>query len=114
MAIFYVVGKVDLMILVDDYGNVRVIKKYLSYMFGFQRGSIHVSRDDVYDDNNVVKNSIYHESISNPNGVHWDVKARRYMIVGNNFIQCSQGTIFTPGIIAFVVNVAPEVFVAKQ
>jgi hypothetical protein len=26
---------------------------------GFQGGSIHVSKDDVYDEINVVKNSIY-------------------------------------------------------
>jgi hypothetical protein len=55
-------------------------------MFGFQRGSIHVSRHDVYDDNNVVKILIYQKFVSNPNGVHWDVKARRYMIVGDNLI----------------------------
>jgi len=39
-------------------------------MFNFQHGSIHVSKDDGYDHNSVVKNSIYQESISNPNGVH--------------------------------------------
>jgi hypothetical protein len=47
------------MILVDDSGNTKVIEKCLLYMFGFLCGSIHVSRDDVYDHNNVVKNSIY-------------------------------------------------------
>jgi hypothetical protein len=30
MATFYVEGKVDLIILVDDFGNARVIEKYLS------------------------------------------------------------------------------------
>jgi hypothetical protein len=40
-------------------------------MFGFQRGSIHVSRDDAYYDNSVVKDWIYQESISNFNGVHY-------------------------------------------
>ncbi len=59
MTTFYTKGKVDLTILVDDFGNARVTKKCLSYMFGFQRGSIHVSRDDAYDHNNVVENSIY-------------------------------------------------------
>jgi len=59
MTTFYTKGKVDFTILVDDFGNVRVTKKCLSYMFGFQRGSIHVSRDDAYDHNNVVENSIY-------------------------------------------------------
>jgi hypothetical protein len=59
MTTFYVESKVDLMVLVDDYGNAKVIKKCLLYMFGFQHGSIHVSKDDAYNDNNVVKNSIY-------------------------------------------------------
>jgi hypothetical protein len=114
LATFYVEGKVDLTILVDDYGNTRIIEKCLSYMFGFLRDSIHVSRDDVYDDNSVIKNSIYQESVANPNGVHWDVKARRYRIVGDNLIQCSQGTILTPRTIAIVANVAPKAFVVKQ
>jgi len=59
MTTFYVEGKVDLTILIDDYGNVKVTDKCLLYMFGFQHGSIHVSKDDAYDHNNVVKNSIY-------------------------------------------------------
>jgi len=61
-----------------------------------------------------VKNSIYQESISNPNGVHWDVKVGRYRIVRDNLIQCSHGTILTPWTIAFVANVAPKAFVVKQ
>ncbi len=83
-------------------------------MFGFQGGSIHVSKDDVYDEINVVKNSLYQESISNPNGVHWDVKVGRYRIVGNNLIQCSQGTILTPWTATSVANVALEAFIMKQ
>jgi hypothetical protein len=86
MATFYAEGKVDLMILVDNSRNTRVVKKCLSYMFDFRRGYIHVSKDDAYDHNNVVKNSIYEEFVSNPNGVHWDVKVGRYKIVGDNLI----------------------------
>jgi hypothetical protein len=114
MATFYAKGKVDSTILVDDFGNTRIIKNCLSHMFGFQHDSIHVSRNDVYNDNSVVKNSIYHEYISKHIGVHWDVMARRYKIVGDNLIQCSQGTILTPGIAASMANVAPEAFVVKQ
>jgi hypothetical protein len=55
MATYYLEGKVDLMILVDDSRNKKVIEKCLLYMFGFQHDSIHVSKDDAYDDNNVVK-----------------------------------------------------------
>jgi hypothetical protein len=35
MATFYTEGKVDLSILVDVFGNARIIKKCMSYMFGF-------------------------------------------------------------------------------
>jgi hypothetical protein len=59
MATFYAKGKVDFMILIDDFGNAKVIERCLLYMFGFQCGFIHVSRNDVYDHNSVVKNSIY-------------------------------------------------------
>jgi hypothetical protein len=114
MATFYVKGKVDFTILVDNARNAKVIKKCLLYMFGFQCGSIHVSKDDACDDNNVVRNSIYQEFISNPNGVHWDVKTRKYRIVNNNLIQCSQGTILTRRIATSVANVVPEAFVMKQ
>jgi hypothetical protein len=60
------------------------------------------------------KNSIYQESISNPNGVHWDVKAGKYGIVGDNLIQCSQGTNLTPRTTTFVVNVVSKSFVVKH
>ncbi len=36
------------------------------------------------------------------------------MIVGNNFIQCFQGTILTPGTIVSMANVVPEAFIVKQ
>jgi hypothetical protein len=114
METFCVEGKVDLTILVDDFGKTKVTKKCLLYMFGFQGGFIHVFKDDVYDDINVVKNSIYQKYLSNPNGVHWDVKARMYRIIGNNLIQCSQGTIITPWIATSMANVALEAFVVKQ
>jgi hypothetical protein len=35
MAAFYVEGKFDLTMLVDIYGNAKVIEKCLWYMFGF-------------------------------------------------------------------------------
>jgi hypothetical protein len=57
MATFYAEGKVDFMILIDDSKNARITEKCLLYMFGFQCGFIHVSRDDVYDDNSVAQNN---------------------------------------------------------
>ncbi len=87
MTTFYVEGKVALMILIDAFGNARVIEKCSSYMFGFQPSSIHPSKDDVCDDNNVVKILVYQKLVSNPHGVHWDVKVGRYRIVGDSMIQ---------------------------
>jgi hypothetical protein len=59
MATFYVEGKVDLTILFMMLGMQKSQIFLLLYMFGFQHGYIHVFRDDVYNDNSVVKNSIY-------------------------------------------------------
>ncbi len=55
MEIFYTKCKLDLMTLVDNFGSTRVTKKCLLYIFGFQHGSIHVSKDDVYDGNRLPK-----------------------------------------------------------
>jgi hypothetical protein len=49
---------------------MQITKKWLSYVFGFHLGSIYVFKGDIYNDNNVVKNSLYQESISNPHGVY--------------------------------------------
>ncbi len=83
-------------------------------MFGFQCGSFHVSRDDAYNDNTIVKNSIYQEFVSNPNGVHWDVNIRRYKIVGNNLIYYFQGIILTPRVATYVANVAFKASIVTQ
>jgi len=49
---------------------MQVTKKCLLYVFGFHLGSIYVFRGDVYNDNNVVKNSLFQNSISNTHGVY--------------------------------------------
>jgi hypothetical protein len=87
--------------------------KNMSYMFSFSVVLFWSPKMMFMIDNSVVKSSIYKESFSNPNGVHWDVKARRYRIVGDNLIQCSQGIILTLGIVAFVANVVPKTFIVK-
>jgi hypothetical protein len=56
----------------------------------------------------------YTWNFSNPNGVHWDAKVRRYGIVGDNLIQCFQGIILTLGTTTFVANVAFEAFIVMQ
>jgi hypothetical protein len=48
MATFHVVGKLNLTILVGDFGVIEVIKNVLCAMFEFRRGSVHVSKDFAY------------------------------------------------------------------
>jgi len=52
-------GKVELNVLVDDFGILHVIEKCLCVMFGFHLGTVHVSKDETYDDNNNVIRFIY-------------------------------------------------------
>jgi len=59
MATFCAEGKPKLTILSDDYGIAHVIEKYLYAMFAFQLGTMHISKDDAYDDNNNVIRFVY-------------------------------------------------------
>jgi putative sterol carrier protein len=59
IAIFYGEGKLDFTMLMGDEKFVQVMKKCLCAMFGFLLGSIHVSKDVVFGDNNVFISSIY-------------------------------------------------------
>jgi hypothetical protein len=43
-------------IMVDDFGIVMVTEKCLCAMFNFQFGSVHVSKDDDYDELNMSQN----------------------------------------------------------
>jgi hypothetical protein len=54
MATFYVQGKPNFTILDDDLGIFHVIEKFLCAMFGFQLGTLHISKDNAFDDNNNV------------------------------------------------------------
>jgi hypothetical protein len=54
MAIFHVVGKPNLTILVSDYGVIQMTKNVLYAMFVFRWGSLHVSKDVFYVENNIV------------------------------------------------------------
>jgi hypothetical protein len=59
MAIFCVEGWHELIILVDGIDTIVVYKNCLCAMFGFQLGSLHISKDATYDANNNVSNSMY-------------------------------------------------------
>jgi hypothetical protein len=59
MATFHVEGKVEFIAHADNFRISHVIKKCLYAMFGFHFGTLHVSKDEAYDDNNNVIRSIY-------------------------------------------------------
>ncbi len=59
MATFRVEGLLELIILVDGIDTTTVFKKYLCAMFGFQLGSLHISKDATYDAHNNVSNLMY-------------------------------------------------------
>jgi hypothetical protein len=66
MATFHAKGKPNLTMLVGDEEFVEMMEKCLCTMFGFLLGSIHVSKDVAYGDNNVVISSIYQVPSSIP------------------------------------------------
>jgi hypothetical protein len=57
--IFHVEGWVELIIVVDGIDTIVVFKKCLCAMFGFQLGSLHISKDAAYDANKNVSNLMY-------------------------------------------------------
>jgi hypothetical protein len=63
MATFHVEGKLELTILIDDFGIMHVIEKYLCAMFGFQLGTV----DNTCDDN--VIEYVYQIPLFNAQGL---------------------------------------------
>jgi hypothetical protein len=59
MATFHAEGKPDFTMLVGDEKFVQAMEKCICTMFSFLLGSIHVSKDVAYGNNNVVISSIY-------------------------------------------------------
>ncbi len=54
MATFHVVGYSDLTIIVDNLRMIYVFEQCLCTMFSFQLGSLHISKDILYESNNLV------------------------------------------------------------
>jgi hypothetical protein len=54
MATFCGKGKPKLIVFSDDYGIAHVIEKCLCAMFGFQPGTMHISKDNAYDDTTML------------------------------------------------------------
>jgi hypothetical protein len=60
MAKFHATKQSNLTIMVDDSRMTVVFEHCLCIMFAFQLGSLHISKDNLYDSNNFVSSSLYH------------------------------------------------------
>jgi hypothetical protein len=58
MAIFHVDGKLELTISIDEFKTTIVCEQCLCAMFGFQCGSLYISKDVAYD-SNIVCSTLY-------------------------------------------------------
>ncbi len=89
MATFHAKSKPKLTILSDDYGITHVIEKCLCAMFGFRLETMHISKDDMYDDNNNVIRFVYQALLLSAQGLEWSFQFRKFEIVGKNFPKSS-------------------------
>jgi hypothetical protein len=104
MATFHAEGKPNLTKLVGDENFVKVMGKCFCTMFGFLLGSVHVSKDVAYIDNNVVMSSIYQVPSFGPQGLQWMVSNGKYQIVGESLVGNSQDIFLTSSTTTFIVN----------
>jgi hypothetical protein len=59
-------------------------------MFGFQLGTVHTPKDNVYDDNNNVIRIVYQASITTTQGLEWIFNSGKFNIIRENFPKISQ------------------------
>ncbi len=114
MTTFHVESKVELNIPTNDFGISHMSQKNVCVMFGFHPKTIHVSKDEAYDDNNNVIRSIYQVPISGDFGLEWKAIAIGFKIVLENLLESSQNTILTLEIATFIANVVPHLMEIKQ
>jgi hypothetical protein len=68
-------------------------------MFGFQLGTMHTSKDNVYDDNNNVIKSIYQALVITTSGLEWTLNINKFSIIGENLPKISQSIVLTLNIV---------------
>ncbi len=90
MATFHVVGKLDLTILVGDFGVVKVIENVLCAMFTFPKGYVHVPKEVAYAKDNIVSSYFYQVLDVNLIGMFWIVTNGRFWILKDNAFNNSQ------------------------
>jgi len=114
MATFHVVGKLDLTILVFKSKIVQVIENVLFAMFVFRRGSLHISKDVSYVENNFVLSFVYQILDVNFEGMFWTIANGRYQIIDEHALNNFQDILKTSGTITLVVNIVVEGVVMKE
>ncbi len=74
-------------------------------MFGFHLRTMHVFKDNKYNDNNNIIKSIYHVPIIDDLGLKWMMNV--FMIIAKNLSKSPQSVVFMPEIVAFIVKALP-------
>jgi hypothetical protein len=82
MATFHALGKPYFTILVSNSRVVQVTMNVLCAMFVFRQGSVHVSKDVFYGDDNIVLTFIYQVPDVNLKRMFWIVTNGKYQIIG--------------------------------
>jgi hypothetical protein len=59
MSIFHAIGKLDLTILVSNSRVVKMTENVFYAMFAFRQGSMHISKDVSYWDDNINFSYVY-------------------------------------------------------
>jgi hypothetical protein len=93
MATFHVVRKQDLTILVFYSRVVQVIENVLHTMFALWRGSLHVSKDVSYIEDDIVLNYVYQVLNVNFKRMFWTITNGKYQIIGEHAFNNSQDII---------------------
>jgi hypothetical protein len=93
--------------MILEFGISHVIDKCLCVMFGFHPGTMHVFKDNAYDDNNNIIRSIYQVPIIDDLGLKWMVNVENFMIIMKNISKNPQSVIFMPKIVASIAKAFP-------
>jgi len=107
MATFHVIRHPNLTIMVDNSRTTTISKYCLCTMFAFQLGSLHISKDVLYDSNKFVSNSLYQIPITSSHERQWVVGSSHYRVVGS-LIHSLQETMLMLRTTNFVVKIVKE------
>ncbi len=91
MATFYVEGRLEQTILVDESDSTIISEQCLCVIF--QVGFLHISKDVTYDVNNNILGLVYHVPTTTTQGQQGVVWSRQYIVVNDNVLTHLQETI---------------------